>query len=99
MKTLPDLRKVPTLSPAGLLIWAALILGGFGVVHLMGWRDAATILTGTIPEGSTAETAGLKAVSYLAAYFGSVLVAPILVLASALSALWLRYAPGKEPTK
>lgn len=96
MKSVFAIMKVPTLSPAGLTLWAGLILAVYAVLHLLGWREAATILTGTIPNGTTAEAAGLKAVLYLAAYFAAVLIVPILVLASILSALWLRTWPQES---
>ncbi len=90
---------VPTFSPLGFLVWAALIGVLFATVHLLGWRDATTILTGTVQTGLTAETAAAKAMVYLIAYFGAVLAVPILVLAAALSGGWLRVLSKRKGSR
>lgn len=99
MKKKTSSLMVPTFSPIGFLVWAALIGVLFATVHLLGWRDATTILTGTVQNGLTAEIAAAKAMVYLIAYFGAVLAMPILVLAAALSGGWLRVTSQRNESR
>lgn len=64
---------------------SAAILGVFIVLSFLGWRENVTILTGTVPPGSNHATASMKALVYLASYFGTVLLVPILVLTNGIS--------------
>jgi hypothetical protein len=63
------------------IVVAALIVAGFLVLHLGGARGEVGLLSGTLPASDVAGAAGLL---YVAAWFGFVLVAPILILAVAL---------------
>ncbi|MGV3755985.1 MAG: hypothetical protein ACO1QS_11435 [Verrucomicrobiota bacterium] len=73
----------------GTVSGAILIL--FLVLNLLGWRENMTILTGTVPPGSDRAAASIKAVAFMLSYFASVLVVPILLLATGISYLWLRF--------
>lgn len=73
----------------GAVCGAILVL--FLVLNLLGWRENMTILTGTVPPGSDRAEASIKAVAYMLSYFASVLVVPILLLATGISYLWVRF--------
>src|SRR5512144_1826649 len=73
------------LSPRGMVLRAGLILAGFGLGHALGWREHTAFLSGTPTEaGTDLRISALLGVVYLAFYFGSVLAAPILLLAAVL---------------
>lgn len=72
-------------GPRVLLFYALTILVGFGALHALGWREFTTVLSGTIPKGNTESEAAFKALAYMTAYFGTVLAAPIMLIAAALS--------------
>jgi hypothetical protein len=83
--------RAPTLSPLGLILWAAVGAAAFAVLHAAGLRDYATVLCGSSPTGkpidtSTAVLAGL----YIVSWFVFVLAVPFLVLAAIVQALVLR---------
>jgi hypothetical protein len=83
----PPTRERAWLSPAGFLSGAGLLAAAFAGCALAGWREDTTFLSGTVgADGWEATRNGCAA--YLLAYFGVVLVAPILVLAAGLLALW-----------
>lgn len=76
------------LRSAPLLLLALGVLLGLGylVLHLQGWRQYATVLSGTFPSGNRdADT--LRAFAYIASYFGAVVAAPILAIAAMLLAI------------
>ena len=72
----------------GTVSGAILVL--FLALNLLGWRENMTILTGTVPQGSSHDTATAKAVSYMLSYFASVLIVPVLLLATGISYVWVR---------
>jgi hypothetical protein len=85
MKTL---RSVP------LALWlAALIALIFGALSALGLRDWVSILSGTPVPGVPYEAAALGGALYVLAYFGAVLLAPILAIAGAVSMLSGRVIP------
>jgi len=76
-------RGAGLMSPGGLLIRALVIGVVFLVCHALGWREHTTFLSGTAKSAETGfGVSTLLGVLYLVAYFGVVLVAPILVLAA-----------------
>ncbi|MCX7010429.1 MAG: hypothetical protein NTY53_24840 [Kiritimatiellaeota bacterium] len=80
------LNASPT-TPAGLAARAAVLLLGFAIIHALGWREHTTFLSGTTTTAAISrETAAVLGVIYICAYLGAVVVAPILLLASALLA-------------
>lgn len=71
------------LSPSGMLILTVLLAGAYAAAHAAGWRENVSLLAGTSFPGPTgrmgqAATAG----GYIMLYFGAMVVAPILALAS-----------------
>jgi hypothetical protein len=84
------------LSPRWLLLRAALIAFGFGLCELAGLREHTTFLSGTVASMENAGHASvLGGVTYIVAYLGAVVLAPILLIAAALLALWNRWAPRR----
>ena len=84
------------LTPAGLLVRAALIVVFFAVCHWAGWREHTTFLSGTPASvGGSVNTSAVLGVVYMAGYFGVVLLAPILTLAAGLLFAFDRLAPRR----
>jgi hypothetical protein len=83
-------------SPGGFLGWAALITLAFCICHVLGWRAHTTFLTGTPSEaGTDLITSAVLGTAYMAAYFGFVLLTPVLLLATAILLGWQHLtAPG-----
>ena len=78
-------------SPGGFLGWAALITLAFCICHVLGWRAHTTFLTGTPSEaGANLITSAVLGTAYMAAYFGFVLLTPVLLLAAAILLAWQR---------
>ena len=84
MKTVLEFAYRMFLSSKAMVSWAMGILIMFAILHALGWREYTSVLSGTIPTGSSPMEASVKALAYMAAYFGSVLVAPILLIATAI---------------
>lgn len=97
MKQIFSLFRAGTLTPAGLCVWAGLAAFVLGAVHLMGWREQVTVLSGTLPAGTILVAAQFKAMVYLVAWFGTVVAAPVLLFAAGLLRLWNRR--GTSPTE
>jgi hypothetical protein len=102
----PFYRKLSTLwraefcSPKDLVRRAAVIALVFLVIHLAGLREYTSILNGT--PGSVEmswRTSALLGLTYIFAYLAFVLLAPILLLAAAILAVWkrLRSANAGQP--
>lgn len=88
MKRICSILQAGTLTPTGLCVWAGAVTAVFALAHLAGWREQVTVLSGTLPLDSTFVTAQLKTAVYLAAYFGTVVGAPILLIAATLLKVW-----------
>ena len=82
---------IPLLSPAGLAARAGLLVLVFALCEVAGLREYATFLSGT-QQGGQWSSSVLGGVAYLFAYYGFVLVAPILLIAAGLLAGWRRLA-------
>lgn len=79
----------PTFSPFGLTIRALVIVLSFLVFHSLGWRDHTTFISGSQVGVDTERGISiLIGVAYMTAYFGAVLVSPILLLAALVLKLW-----------
>jgi len=77
------------LTPSGLIARAALGVLVFIVLHVIGFRVYTTILSGTSPTGEqVAYVDMLKMVAYVLSYLFSTMVAPILVIAAAVLAVF-----------
>jgi len=89
MLRLREFTCAPFLSPRGFVTRALLLTFIFGICELAGWREHTTFISGT----ATSVDAGINSsvtfgLIYMLAYFGFVLVAPILLLAAAMLAAW-----------
>lgn len=74
-------------SPRGFLLRALLLAIFFGAVHVAGWREHTTFLSGTAASTDTSvNTSVVLGLVYMAAYFGFVLLTPILILAAGILA-------------
>ena len=84
-------------SPIGLVIRALLLALFYGVCELAGGREHTTFLSGTAVSSDRDVMASVVyGATYLAAYFGFVLVTPILLLAAAILTAAQRWL-GEEP--
>jgi hypothetical protein len=97
MQKLLELIRAPFLSPRGFVARAMLLAVVFGACELAGWREHTTFISGTATSADTgidvSVTVGLI---YMLAYFGFVLVAPILVIAAALMWIARRFSSSTE---
>ena len=84
MKTVLDYMYRRFLSARAMISWALAIFAMFAILHALGWREYTSMTSGTIPNRATPMEAFVKAMAYMAAYFGSVLIAPILIIATAI---------------
>jgi len=80
-------RGAPMFSAKGLAIRAGILTVVFAVCHVAGLREYTTFLSGTSLTAS-ADWSALLGLAYLAAYFGFILGTPILLIASAILAIW-----------
>ncbi len=70
-------------SPRGFLLRALLLAIFFGAVHAAGWREHTTFLSGTAVSTDTSLNVSVVfGLIYMIAYFGFVLITPILILAA-----------------
>jgi len=93
------LAKAPFFSPLGFLTRAAGLAALYGIAHLCGWRDYATVLAGGAPTSAVSpRLASFLGLVYVLLYFVWLIPVPILVLASGL--LWgvERIAPTSAPS-
>ncbi|HEY6226904.1 MAG TPA: hypothetical protein VI282_07260 [Verrucomicrobiae bacterium] len=84
MKTVLEYVYRMFLSCKAMISWALAIFAMFAILNALGWREFTSVTSGTFPHGATAMEASVKALAYMAAYFGSVLVAPVLIIAAAI---------------
>lgn len=92
----------PFLSAGDLVLRAAVIAAAYLAVHLAGWREYTTFLSGTMVEaGGSLRWTAFCGLSYLVLHFAWVLGVPILLLAAGLlklvAALGTRRAPATSP--
>ncbi len=77
--------NAPLTTPAGLAARALVMLLGFAIIHALGWREHTTILSGAPTDATIGRaTAAALGATYICAYLGAIVVAPILLLAAAL---------------
>jgi hypothetical protein len=89
----PHSRWPATFSPAGLLGRGLLLLGAFGLVHALGWREHTGFLSLTPSPGFSLPATSAFGITYLVLYFGAVLGTPSLLGAAGLLYLWNRLQP------
>jgi hypothetical protein len=72
-------------SPKDLVRHALLIVALFAVAHLAGLREFTTIISGTVASPDLGvDLCALLGLGYMALYFGTVVFAPILLIAAGL---------------
>ena len=91
------LLRAELFSPEYFLLRAAALVVLFLIVHLAGLREYTAFLSGT----AAAPEIGMRWSSfygmvYILCYLGFVVLAPILVIASGLVALWRKYSRSAE---
>jgi hypothetical protein len=77
--------------------WAVCLL--YGVCHVLGWREYTAFLSGSAPAAEQANLCLALGIVYAAAYFGFVLLAPILLLAAGIFTLLLRAGRTDRPAR
>ena len=86
-------------SPGGFVLWAASLAVLFAVLHLLGFREYASVLSGTVPLGAFNLIVNrFFAVVYVLLYLGAVILAPILLIGAAVFLLlerWLSHRKGR----
>ena len=79
----------------GLIRRAVVLIAALAVLHLGGARACTSVLSGTSPvAGGWSVPAALAGAAYIVAYLGTVVIAPILLIAAGLLAAWP--APGSR---
>jgi hypothetical protein len=82
-KKLQNFLRSPALSPAGLMVRAIFLLVLFAILHAMGFREYTSIISGTSPTGTPLQLLHVFiAILYAAFYFASVMLSPVLIIAS-----------------
>ena len=90
--------KAPMLSPLGLLLRAGAIAAVFAVLHALGLREYAAILSGSSPTGGPADAvAAVLALAYILFWFAFVLGVPVLVLGAVLQLLLMKWRRPQAP--
>lgn len=78
----------------GLAVRAIVVALVFVLCHSLGWREHTTFISGSeVAVDSDRGLSILGGVTYMAAYFGAVLVSPILLLAAVVLKLWNNIVP------
>lgn len=87
--------KAPTLSPAGMLVWAAFFAVIYWICGALGLREYTCVLCGTSPSGNPADSYSIAmGVGYVILYFLFVLAAPILMIAAIILRLFSLWTPS-----
>ena len=85
-------------SPQGFVVRALILAVLFALCQALGWREHTTFLSGTAASaGTDANTSAVLGLVYMAAYFGFVLLAPILLIAAAIFLGFNRWLAKPRP--
>ena len=84
-------------NPRDWFTWALVFLAAFSLAHLLGWRDSTSIISGTLPTGTSFQSAAFQGTLYLFTWFAAILLTPILLIATALHFLLTRLFPSPGP--
>jgi hypothetical protein len=76
-------------TPRGFVWAAAALCLLYAVCHVLGWREYTAFLSGSAPAAERANLCLALGIVYAVAYFGFVLLAPILLIAAGIFALLL----------
>jgi hypothetical protein len=91
---LRTLVTAPTFSPLGMVARALVVVLVFLLCHSLGWREHTTFISGSeVAVDADRGLSILGGVAYMAAYFGAVLLSPILLLAGFVLKLWNNVVP------
>ena|SRR5579862_7618916 len=72
----------------------------FALAHLAGFREYTTFLSGTVANPDVGfRLSAFYGMTYIALYLGSVVVAPILVIAAGLLMLWKNKPGNRSPVQ
>lgn len=77
-------------SPLGFALVAVLLISLYRVSDAAGWRSYTCIISGTVPAGMSITGTLWRGGIYAALHFGSILVAPILLIAAGLQIVVFR---------
>ena len=81
------------------IVGAGSMVALFVALHVLGWRDDTRIISGTAAgPGLDSALTALRGVLYALAYFGAVILAPILIIAAGLLAGFSRLV-GRRPAE
>jgi len=72
---------------------AIILVVAFAILHVVGGREAVGFLSGTLPDDRGVPLLGAL---YLLAWFGVVIVAPILVIADGCGRIWVWIASRRR---
>jgi hypothetical protein len=87
-------------APSGLIARAVFVVLVFIILHAIGWRTYATVLSGTSPTGEPfTYTDSWRMVAYVLSYLFATVLAPILLIAALVLSLLTRRPHAAEPTK
>lgn len=88
------------LHPATWVVGALLLAAIFCTLHVLGWREDTSIISGTFhtppPTRAAAERMILQGAFYAASWFATILLSPILLLGAALQWLLSRIVPPRS---
>jgi hypothetical protein len=71
------------LNPASWIGWALVLIGAWLLGHVLGWRADTAIISGTVdPARGDTQWIMIRGMFYALAYFGAVVVSPVLLLAA-----------------
>ena len=86
-------------NPRDWITWALLFMITFVILHLLGWRDATSIISGTFSTTASPQFTFFQGALYTLVWFATILVAPILLLAAAIHLLLTRLFPKRDVTR
>jgi hypothetical protein len=91
------LWRAELFSPAGFVQRALVISALFLLVHLAGLREYTSILNGTVgPDSAGWAGSAFLGMTYIILYLAFVILAPMLILAAGLLAVWQRLIRRKD---
>lgn len=91
-----EFMRAEFLSPKDLVQRAAVFSAAFAIIHILGLREFTSIINGTTGSVEMSfNEAAVRGVIYLILYMIAVVIVPILLIAAAISKLWLRKFPDE----
>lgn len=97
MQKFLKLIHAPFLSPLGFVARALLLAVLFGICEFAGWREHTTFISGTAASADAGINSSVTfGLIYLLAYFGFVLVAPILMISAVLLVAFRRISRAER---